>query len=171
MLIRLFDVQNGKVIPTEHCYALKFLQDIIEFYPEEHMKILGYLFYMSCPNPDLNPYFNVPEDDKEEIVLGDLGAEFSTEDDLILEALEKTKKLYETPTYRSYLGMKKMLDRLAYYMETTEISHGRDGNITALVNAAKNFDAIRTSFKGVYKDLQDEQKSSVRGGKNLAYDQ
>lgn len=140
-------------------------------YPLDYVKIYAYLFYMSCPQPDLNPFFNVPEEDKEELILAEIEAEFSTEDDLIIEALEKTRKLYETPTYRSYVGMKKMLDRLAIYMENTEITHGRDGNITALVNAAKNFDAIRTSFKGVYKDLQEEQQSRVRGGKNLAYDQ
>jgi hypothetical protein len=55
-------------------------------------------------------------------------------------------------------------------METTQITAGRDGNINSLVAAAKNFDQIRASFKGVYKDLQDEQSSKVRGGQGLAYD-
>jgi hypothetical protein len=64
-----------------------------------------------------------------------------------------------------------MLDRLAKYMETTEIEHGRDGNITALVNAASKFEAIRQSFKGTLRDLEEEQQSQVRGGQNLAYDQ
>lgn len=170
MLIRLFDIQNGKVTPTEHCYTIEYLKNLMEEYPLDYLKIYAYLFYMVCPNPDLNPYFNAPEHEKEEIILQDIAAEFSTEDDMIIHALERTRKMYETPTYRSYIGMKKMLDRLATYMENTEITHGRDGNITALVNAAKNFDAIRSSFKGVYKDLQEEQSSSVRGGKNLAYD-
>ena len=35
---------------------------------------------------------------------------------------------------------------------------------------AKDFESIRQSFKGAYKDLQDEQQSSVRGGQSLAYD-
>jgi hypothetical protein len=56
-------------------------------------------------------------------------------------------------------------------METTQITAGRDGNINSLVAAAKNFDQIRASFKGVYKDLQDEQSSKVRGGIGMAYDQ
>jgi NAD+--asparagine ADP-ribosyltransferase len=64
-----------------------------------------------------------------------------------------------------------MLDRLGRYMETTPITDGRDGNITALVNAAKNYESIRTSFKGAYKDLQEEQSSRVRGGIGMAYDQ
>jgi hypothetical protein len=69
------------------------------------------------------------------------------------------------------MGIKGMLDKLAKYMENTAITDGRDGNITALINAAKNFESVRQSFKGVLKDLQEEQLSTVRGGQNMAYDQ
>jgi hypothetical protein len=97
--------------------------------------------------------------------------DISTEDDFIIRGMNTCKKLYETPTYRTYVGIKSMLDRLAHYMETTEIQGGRDGNITALVNAAAKFDQIRQSFKGAYKDLAEEQQSQVRGNIGLAYDQ
>ncbi len=55
-------------------------------------------------------------------------------------------------------------------METTPIEHGRDGNINSMVSAAAKFDQIRTSFKGAFKDLQEEQSTTTRGGINLAYD-
>ncbi len=171
MLVRLFDIQNGKVVATEHCYTIKSLKDIMDEYPEDHLKIYTYLFYMTCPNPDLNPFFNVPEHEKEEIIMSEIDMDISTEDDLIIRGMNTCKKLYETPTYRTYVGIKSMLDRLAHYMETTEIQHGRDGNITALVNAAAKFEQIRQSFKGAYKDLAEEQQSQVRGNIGLAYDQ
>ena len=171
MIVKLFDVQNGVVIPTEHCYTLKSLKDIMDNYPEEYLQIYLYLFYMTCPNPDLNPFFNVPEHEKEEIIMSEIDMDVSTEDDLIIRGMNTCKKLYETPTYRTYVGIKSMLDRLAHYMETTEIQHGRDGNITALVNAAAKFEQIRQSFKGAYKDLAEEQQSQVRGNIGLAYDQ
>jgi len=170
-MIKLFDLQNGKIIPTEHCYTLGFLKDIMDAYPENFLSVYTYLFYMTCPNPDINPYFNMPADDKEQIILQDIRAEFSTEDELILVALRKCNTLYETPTVRAYRGISSMLDRLGIYMEITPISHGRDGNITALVSAAKNFDGIRNSFKGAYKDLLEEQQTRTRGGGELAYDQ
>jgi hypothetical protein len=170
MIVRLFDVQNGTVIPTEHCYTLKALKDIMDNYPDDHLKIYQYLFYMTCPNPDMNPFFNTPEIDKESIILQEIDAEFSTEDEDIRIALLFCQRMYETPTSRAYKGMASMLDRLARYMETTTITAGRDGNINSLVAAAKNFDQIRASFKGVYKDLQDEQSSKVRGGIGLSYD-
>lgn len=171
-MIRLFDILNGKAIPSEHCYTLATLKKIVDDYPDEHMSILTYMFYMTCPNPELNPFFDVPESDKEELILKEIdAANFSLEDDAIVAGIALCKKLYETPTYRAYMGMKSMVDRLAQYMETTEIEHGRDGNITALINAAAKFDQIRQSFKATYRDLQEEQQSTVRGGQNLAYDQ
>jgi len=170
MLIKLFDVQNNIVVPTEHCYTLKALKDIMDEYPTEYLKIYLYLFYMTCPNPDLNPFFHTPDIEKENIILNEIEAEFSTEDKSIFIGLAFCKKLYETPTSRAYKGMASMLDRLATYMETTVITAGRDGNINSLISAAKNFDQIRVSFKGVYKDLKEEQSSKVRGGIGLAYD-
>jgi hypothetical protein len=171
MIVKLFDIQNGKVIPTEHCYTLKALKDVMDNYPDDYIKIYQYLFYMTCPNPDLNPFFYTPDIDKEQLILEQIGAEFSTEDEDIHIALQFCQRMYETPTSRAYKGIASMLDRLGRYMETTPITHGRDGNITALVNAAKNYEAIRASFKGAYKDLQEEQSSRVRGGIGMAYDQ
>jgi|TARA_Y100000992_G_C21162533_1_gene441839 hypothetical protein len=171
MIVRLFDIQNGKAVPTEHCYTLKFLKDIMEDYPDTYMQVYQYLFYMACPNPDLNPFFNLPEHEKEDIIIEEIELEESTEDSKIRYSLDMCKKLYETPTYRAYVGIKSMLDRLAKYMETTQIEHGRDGNINSMVNAAAKFEQIRQSYKGAFTDMKSEQESSVRGGQGLAYDQ
>ncbi len=171
MIVRLFDVQNGKVIPTEHCYTLNFLKDLMEEYPDTYMQVYQYLFYMTCPNPDMNPFFNLPEHEKEDIIVEEIGLEESPEDSKIRYSMDMCKKLYETPTYRAYVGIKSMLDRLARYMETTAIEHGRDGNINSMVNAAAKFEQIRNSYKGAFSDMKEEQESQVRGGAGLAYDQ
>ena len=171
MIVKLFDIQNGKVIPTEHCYTLKALKMVMDNYPDNYIKIYQYLFYMTCANPDLNPFFYTPDLDKESLILDQIEADFSTEDEDIYIGLQFCQRMFETPTSRAYKGIASMLDRLGRYMETTPITHGRDGNITALVNAAKNYEAIRASFKGAYKDLQEEQSSRVRGGIGMAYDQ
>jgi len=170
MIARLFDVQNGVVIPTEHCYTLKSLKDIMDNYPDQYLKIYQYLFYMTCPNPDMNPFFNVPHMDKEDIILKEIEAEFSVEDDDIFTALKACERMYETPTSRASEGMQKALDRISRYLATAQITDGKDGNIAQIRALAKDFDGIRQSFKGVYKDLQEEQQSKVRGGQGLAYD-
>lgn len=170
-MVRLFDIQNGKVIPSEHCYTLQTLKAVMDEYGEEANKIYAYIFYMTCPNPDLNPFFDVPETEKEELILKEVDADFSIDDECIDNAIKLCQKMYQTSTYRAYMGIKAMLDRLAKYMETAEIESGRDGNITALVNAASKFEAIRQSFKGTLRDLEEEQQSQVRGNQRLAYDQ
>jgi hypothetical protein len=170
-MIRIFDIHNGAVVPSEHCYTLSDLKAIIEAYPDDYINVFAYIFYMTCPNPDLNPFFDVIEVEKEHLILNQLKPNFSTEDPKIIAAIKLCEKLYETPTLRSYMGIKKMLDRLARYMETAPIEAGRDGNIVALVNTAAKFEQIRQSFKGAYKDLMEEQQSTVRGGQQLAYDQ
>jgi hypothetical protein len=170
-MIRLFDIQNGKVIPSEHCYTLKFLKDIMDENPDDHLKIYAYLFYMTCPNPDMNPFFDIPEEDKEHLILKEIDADFSLDDEAIVHALAMCKKMYETPTYRAYQGIKIFLDNMAKSMATEQLTFGRDGSSPALLRMAEKYDAVRQSFKGVYKDLMEEQQSSVRGGQNLAYDQ
>jgi hypothetical protein len=170
-MIRLFDISNGKVIPTEHCYTLKFLKDIMDTYPNEYLQIFTYLFYMSCPNPDMNPFFDIPEQDKEDIILREIDADFSLDDAKITHALAMCKRMYETPTYRAYEGIKIFLDNMAKSMKTESITFGRDGSGPALLRMAEKYDQVRQSFKGVYRDLMEEQQSSVRGGQNLAYDQ
>ena len=169
-MIRLFDINDGNVVPTEHCYTLSFLKDIVDNYPEEHVKIFAYLFYLSCRSSE-NPYFNRPQDELDMEVLKDLKASFDPEDPLIITGLKRTKQLYETPTIRAYNGISHMLEKLAVYMNTQTITDGRDGNITAIINAAKNFQAIRQSFKGIAKDLEDEQSSRARGNQKLSYDE
>ena len=169
-MVRLFDILNGKVIATEHCFTLYFLKNIMDAYPEDHLKIFTYLFYMTCPNPDLNPFFHFREDEKEEVILEEVGAEFSTEDDLIQHGLTLCKKIYETESSRAYYGIKKYLDNVADTFSTEKPSFGRDGSSAALLAMAKGFDDIRQSFKGAFKDLQEEQSTTVRGGQKLAYD-
>ena len=171
MLVKLFDIQNGKVIPSEHCYTIKSLKIIMDEYPDTSLSIYLYIFYMTCPDPDMNPFFSMAEHEKEELIIDEIKLEESPEDETIRNAVKLCEELYQTPTYRAYKGIKTMLDRLARYMETTQIEHGRDGNLTALVNTAAKFDSIRQSFKGAYNDMKDEQKSQVRGGQGLAYDQ
>ena len=170
-MVRLFDIQNGNVTPSEHCYTLKFLKNIMTEYPLEYLNIYTYLFYMTCPSPDLNPFFDMPEQDKEELILVEVDGDFSGEDETIVVALKVCQKMYETPTYRAYNGIKIALDNMATFMATEKPTLGRDGSATALLRIAERFDAVRQSFKGVYRDLQEEQQSSVRGGQRLAYDQ
>lgn len=169
-MIRLFEIENSVVKPTEHCQTIGWLRAISEEFSDNALSIYAYLFYMSCPSQE-NPYFNIPEELREEVIIADLAIDFSLEEDSIIAALEKCKSMFETPTVRAYRSISIMLDNLSDYMATTEVTAGRDGNINSLLRIAKDFDAIRQSYKGVVKDLEAEQKAHVRGSQQLGYDQ
>lgn len=168
-MIKLFDISNNKVVPSEHCFLLPFLKNVMTEFPDNYLVIYSYIFYMSCKSSE-NPYYNRPKEELQEEILRDLGVPIDTENLIIRIAMERCKELYETPTVRAYNGISNMLDKLAFYMETQSITDGRDGNINSIIGAAKNFDAIRKSFKGVAKDLEEEQSSRARGGQKLSYD-
>ncbi len=169
-MIRLFEIDNKVVKPTEHCHTIKWLKVILDKHPQNALKIYAYIFYMTCPSEE-NPFFNLPFHIREETVLQDLDIDFSLEDDEIIEAMTNAEKMYETPTVRAYNGIKQALDNIAEYMGNTSITDGKDGNIAQIRAMAKDYDSIRQSYKGTAKDLQDEQESRVRGGQNLSYDQ
>lgn len=169
MHIRLFELDNRIVKPTEHCYMISWLKQIIDDYPEDHIKVLAYIYYMSYRGPD-NPYFNVVEEDRDDKILRDLQPEFDIEDAPILLAIDKCKELYETPTMRSYDAIKTMLDNLNTYLKTSEITDGRDGNVGTMLRVAKEFKSVRESFKGVLEDVQEENKVQARGKTKLPYD-
>lgn len=170
-MIKLFDIQNGVVIPTEHCYTLQDLKRIMDLYPDSYMKVYQYLFYMTCYDPDLNPFFNVKESDREELIMQQLDPDFSSEDEGIPEALKLCDTLYTTVTQRAYKGIKTALDNIGDYLGNSKITAGRDGNFNSIIAAAEKYDKIRQSFKNTERDFIEEQKSRVRGGGGLAYDQ
>ena len=169
-MIRLFEIENRTVKPTVHCHQIVWLKAIMDTFPDNYLQVYAYVFYMACPSEE-NPYFNVKHDLREEVVLLDIEGEIDIEHDLIIEAVDKATILYETPTVRAYKGITTMLDNLTEYMETTQVTAGRDGNINSLLRIAKEFDAIRQSYKGVAKDLEAEQETHVRGSQQLGYDQ
>jgi len=165
-----YDSIEKNIRVTEHCYTITWLKRIIDIFPEDHISVLAYIFYMSCPNTD-NPYFNVKEIDKEERILRDLQPEFDREDLSVLLAIDKAKELYATPLMRSYESMATMIDNLNEYIKTTEITDGKEGNITAIMNILKNFKQIRDSYNDILQEVVEEAKIKARGNSTIPYDQ
>lgn len=170
-MIKLFELDNGKIVPTEHCYTINFLKNIMDEYPDDYLKIYTYLFYMTYPYPDHNPYFNHDHAEKDENIMRDIGGTFDPDEKPIAKALIGLRRMYQTPITRAYDGISAMMDKIAVYLKDQPITNGRDGNGLFILNASIKFDAIRKSFKGTHDDLLEEQTGRARGGSQLAYDE
>lgn len=171
MAVRLFDIENGKVKATEYCYTIGTFKQIIDEYPKDYNKIFAFFHFMSSLDDSDNPFANVPEADKEELVLKEVGGQFTPEEELVYKGLELTKKMYETPTYYAYLSIKMALEKLGRYLRIMTITDGRDGNIGDILRTAEKYDNICKSFDARYKAFKEENSTISRGGQATAYDQ
>jgi hypothetical protein len=168
LIIHLFEVKDGELEPTRHCHALKFLKDIMDAYPDNHLDIYKYLYYMACPDPVHNPYFNENEIIKEEKIIRDNNLRFSTEDDLVVIALDKCTRLYKTPTVKAQDTIKKMIENVMDWMATTKVE---SSSANQLIKAGKDFKELKEEYLVATKELHEEQKAAgKRGGGQLAYD-
>lgn len=166
-----YDPKAKSVKLTAHCFTISWLKHIIDKFPEEdHIPIMAYIFYMSCKDT-FNPYFNLPEVEKEDHILRDLQPEFDTEDLSIIRAIEKAKELYSTPITRSYDSMAIMMENLNEYIAEAKITDGKEGNVGNVIRLLKDFKSIRESYNELMKEVEEEAKLKARGNTAIAYDQ
>lgn len=160
MMIKLFDVNKSKdIIPTEHCYTIKYLKDIIDTYGETNAgKIFAYFHYMHSMNPDENPFYNLPDNEKKEVIVRNvIPPKIDVEDELIEEGLSLVKKLYETANYRLYKSCVKLKDKLAETLSYAYVSLSKeDGNTKELKSAIDLEAALNERTKVAFKEMMDE---------------
>jgi hypothetical protein len=169
MLVNLFDVQDRKLVPNQACYAIPWLKIIMDKYPDNYIQVYSYIFFSTCPDGTINPYVNLPEDEREEVVIADLSPlTFSLEDDLVIDTIEKCKKMYETPVLRTFIGAKKMLDKIGRFLDTEEITTGKDGNSTEIRGMLKELSTYWENYNKLENVLKEEQ-SKVKGDRVIPF--
>jgi hypothetical protein len=166
----IFDIENGKVVINHNCLAIPEFKAIYDYY-EDPIPAFNFLHFLHAPK---GPYCNVPEEDKEEILLQDFPGEYTLEDPVMLKAMEKMQLFTTSPTYRYYQDQKILLEKLGKFGRTEGITAGKDGNLSALVSSMRSTGKTISEFKQLEKIVQeelDEHKARVRGDKRKAYDQ
>lgn len=166
MVNSLFDIEDGKVVPSKEVYLIPEFKKLLDTY-EDGMAALWYIYAMTSPE---SPYQDVPEDEKQQIVSTDSGGDFGFEDEEIEAALKKAEFLYTTPTRRFFLDAKIGLEKMGKYLRTSQIESGRDGNDTTYLSMLKSLGTITKSFKELEKEYT-EEVSSIRGGYEMGYDE
>lgn len=168
-MISIFDVQDKKVCPTAACYIVPELKAIMDNFPNEYLDVYAYIFFTTCPD-GTNVYNQLDEDHKEEVILADLKPKFYLEDLSIIAAIEKCKKLYETPTLRAFNGAKKAYDRVAKYLADTEITEGKEGTSMTIDRYMSKLADYDATYNHMGNKLKEEQ-AKARGAAKIRYDQ
>jgi len=176
-MIRLFDVEDGDIKPTEHCWGITWLRDIMTAFPDPkvYMKAYRYIFYMTCPDSDLNPYRNIPEVDKQEEICRmlalDESSEFIVDDMKIEKAIEEARKLYTSPANEAYTAAKSMLEKLKKSFQAEEMTWGgKDATGPALVAAMEKLPKLIQAYADTELKLNEENRSRSRGNQMIADD-
>ena len=102
-MIELFDVEDGKVLPSKHCYTIDWLKVLMKEHPDHYMKMYAYIFYMTCYGKT-NPYFNGKEGIKEQTII-EIMSRLDLQDEAISERVES--KEYQSlvrKTFREWSG-------------------------------------------------------------------
>lgn len=168
MSVKLFDIKEGVARPTEHCYTIGYLKDILDEYGENAPKIFLYLHYMCSLNPEDNPFANRPEIEKKEIIVRNICPEIDIDTPLIETALDLVRDLYETPNYRAYKSFKNVMDKISYAIEFAKVHVTKeDGNSGEIQKAIKVYNDIKLNCREAYKEMLDEmQVTTAWGGKS-----
>lgn len=168
--IKLFDVKNGRATITDHCYTNVYLNDIIKTYGEsDAVKIFTVFQYMADLNPETNPYANLSEIEKQEVVIRatcpDLPLSVDWDDETIQEGIELTRKLFETGAYRAYLAIKTLRDKLTDAIQDAQVSvYKEDGNVGELNKALTMYETINESTRKAFSEFEAENGSVQRKG-------
>lgn len=170
MLPKIFDISNKTVVINHNCLSIPELRALFDAYANP-IPAFNFLHYRYDP---LSPYANIPEADKDDVIIKDFPGEYTLEDEEMINAIKKIEELYMTPTYRYYLDNKILMEKLGQFARTAPITAGKDGNISAMQSQLKSVGKTIQEFKQLEKVAMQEVTEStgrVRGGKTIAYDQ
>src|SRR5262245_10394667 len=147
MTNKLFDIVGDTIIPKPDCQIIMPIKDIIENYPDDHLKIIAFLHYMNSMNPNDNPYADVPLIGRAEKIIQELRIDIDPDADDIQAALECVEEMYYTTFYGVYKGFKASLDKLGEKLLNEDLDLSRDGNGAAIRAYMKDYEQLRRSFK------------------------
>ena len=153
MNINLFDISNKTVIINHNCLSIPELKAIVDYY-KDPIPAFNFLHYKFDPH---SVYANIPEIEKDDILLKDFAGEYTLEDDVMINAINKI-----------------LMEKMGVFVRTAPITSGRDGNVAAMQAQLKSVGKTILEFKQLEKVAlleADEARGRIRGGKKLAYDQ
>jgi hypothetical protein len=163
----VFLIENGEVIINEHILNIGVLRAVKEFY-KDPLPAFKFLRYKYDPE---SPFFSVPEEEKDQVLMDEFPGEYTLEDEVMNAAVEWIESRI-TPKQRYLLDCKRLLERIGQYGRVTEIDSGRDGNISAFLTQVRTMGKTVAEFAQVEKIVEmelEEIKSRNRGNTSTGF--
>jgi hypothetical protein len=171
-MTRIITVENEDVIVNEAILGIPEFRAMYDYYLEkvgleETVKAFMYLHFIYDPE---SPYMLLAEEDRKAAVKKDFRGKYRPSHDAVfLKAAEKMKS-FSTPVARLLEALKTSMGKISTYLETTEVSTGKDGNLAEIIRLYKEVGNIVKNYNSVEADFKKEVNTS-RGRARKALDE
>jgi uncharacterized protein (UPF0262 family) len=162
-LPKILTVHKGQVVIDESVLSIPEFKECYE------MLGIDYLQYIWARYDPESPYGNFDQYEIDGKILADIPSTLDMNDIVFIMARNKAEELYYSPIRDIMDGAKELIKKLSTYMRTTEIVHGRDGNVTAATSAITKLEQIIKSYLSSEASYKQEVQKS-RGGQREAVD-
>ena len=167
MIPSLLEYEEGIVKITANAFSIPEVNAIIKKFPKNSESYLQYLYCKTSPD---SPYVNIPEDERDEIILFDIQetlGDFNSEEPLLVPALEKLELLYTSTAKRYRDSLKVSIDKMSLYLRDQPIVAGKDGNLSEIIRIHKEGAATIRNFKDIEKQVDEEIAIKMKGDQEM----
>lgn len=165
MLPRILTVSQNKIVLDETIFAIPEFKALIEYTEGD---TLPFMYIWGLYDPQ-SPFMNIEEHEREEAVIKDFPVYEYLQTMEMISAMEKAEKLYFSPLRKILKGAKKAVENISGFLEDTEISDGRDGNLTQIVSTIKSLPQILKAYQEAENAYKQELQRN-RGDMKSAID-
>ena len=161
MVNSIFEVEGNTLSFNIALLAIPEFKELMAKTSEQNAFLSLWAFYA----PD-SPYFQYEELERPAKIKEDYPGSFYNLFEYNV-AREKAELMYTSTPKKLLIGAKAAVEKLAEYLATTEIEHGRDGNVSAVVQALKTIPLIINAYsvaEQAYKQELERARGHVRQG-------
>lgn len=167
-MVEIFDIKDRRVALTPTVMLIPELRALIDEYPEDYMKAISYVAFMTDPTAR-NPYGELLDEAREEALAKDFAGSYKPTDKVICTAIKKMEYLNDTVINKYYRQVRALVGKLGNWAENVIIDDGREGNMAHVLRTIKDIGTVTKQFMEAEKAKMEEEKKA-RGNKKLAYD-
>lgn len=168
----LFDLKDGKVVPSIHCHTINAFKNLLDEYDSNAGKVCAVIHYMHSLNPQTNPYALIPELGKKEHIINKVCPELNLDNPTFELASEEAFVLYNSGPRRAFLAYKNLIDKVIDELNLTNVDLSKaKGNMTQIATAIKSHSTLEAAYNASFeKYMNSLNQSKNRGGTKKSYD-
>lgn len=156
---KIIEIQQGKVVINE---TILVIPEFKALYEKSGLPPFQYLWAKHDPQ---SPYQNYDPFEIDEKIQADIVEHVDINDLLFFKANKRCEELYYSPIRKILLGAKAAIEKVSFYFTAMDITDGRDGNLTQVVNSVKSLDPLIKAYSAAEiaysKEIQRNRADSM----------